>query len=194
MAEYTQEQLDALIEQATKKATDGLYTQAQLQSEVDRRVESGIQKGVDTQRQKWEQEYAKTLNLSAEERAKQQLAEKEAEISNREKEVMLKANKLSAKELLGEANIPSSHYSKFLDSLISDNQELTEVNIATFVETYNAIKVETENKIKTEYLKVKSPEQGGASGITKEVFDKMSYTDKLKLKTENLELYKEFTK
>ena len=60
-------------------ATKGLFTEDDLNkrviSEVDRRVESGIQKGLETQKQKWEREYKEVAMLSAEDVAKRQYEE-----------------------------------------------------------------------------------------------------------------------
>ena len=56
MSEYTQEQVDAIVAEKVADATKGLFDEdtlnAKVTAEVDRRVESGIQKGLETQRKK----------------------------------------------------------------------------------------------------------------------------------------------
>ena len=79
--EYTQEELDKLVADKIAEATKGMYTEDDLQrkvtAEVDRRVESGIQKGLETQKKKWQEEFEKSATMTAEELAKKKLEEQE---------------------------------------------------------------------------------------------------------------------
>lgn len=197
--QFTQEQLDALIADEISKAKVGLYGEDELNkrvtSEVDRRVESGIQKGLETQRKKWEQEYAQKAQMTAEEIAKQEFELKLKEVGQKELEIAKKANTLEAKSMLSEAGIPKSHYDKFIGMLVSDNEDATKASVQNFIDMFNQTKTDIETKVKSEFTKVPSPTTGGQTGaITKTEFNKMGYAEKLKLKTENPELYKEFMK
>lgn len=192
--EYTQEQVDQMI----AEATSGLFTEEDLQkkvtSEVDRRVESGIQKGLETKKQKWEREYSERAKLTAEELAQKQLEEKMQELSGKEKEISKKANHIEARSILAEANIPKAHYEKFIDLLVNDDAETTTSNVQNFVDVFNSTKDDITNQIKSEYSNVPKPKTGANDTLTKDDFDKMGYGEKIKFKTENPDLYKEFMK
>ena len=192
--EYTQEQVDQMIAEAKL----GLYTEEDLQkkitSEVDRRVESGIQKGLETKRQKWEREYSERAKLTAEELAQKQLEEKMQELSSKEKEINKKANQIEARGILAEANIPKAHYEKFIDLLVNDDAETTMSNVQNFVDVFNSTRDDITNQIKSEYSNVPKPKTGANGTLTKDDFDKMGYGEKIKFKAENPDLYKEFMK
>ena len=192
--EYTQEQVDQMISEATL----GLFTEEDLQkkvtSEVDRRVESGIQKGLETKKQKWEREYSERAKLTAEELAQKQLEEKMQELSGKEKEISKKANRIEARSILAEANIPKAHYEKFIDLLVNDDAETTTSNVQNFVDVFNSTRDDITNQIKSEYSNVPKPKTGANGTLTKDDFDKMGYGEKIKFKTENPDLYKEFMK
>lgn len=197
---FTQEQLDALINEKVSEKTKGLYTEddfnRRLTSEVDRRVESGIQKGLETQKSKWQKELEERAKLSAEEIAQKQIEEKSNELSAKEREIAKKANMLEAKSLLTENQIPKSYYDKFISVLVNDDLDTTMENVTNFIEVYNSTKADIENKVKSEYSAVpkpKTPEQGG-SVVSKEDFMKMGYGDKVKFKSEYPELYKKYIK
>ena len=192
--EYTKEQVDQMI----AEATSGLFTEEDLQkkvtSEVDRRVESGIQKGLETKKQKWEREYSERAKLTAEELAQKQLEEKMQELSGKEKEISRKANQIEARSILAEANIPKAHYEKFIDLLVNDDAETTTSNVQNFVDVFNSTRDDITNQIKSEYSNVPKPKTGANGTLSKDDFDKMGYGEKIKFKTENPDLYKEFMK
>ena len=199
MADYTQEQLDLIIAEKVAEANKGLFTEEELQkrvtSETDRRVETGIQKGLETQKQKWERELSEKANLSAEQLAQKNFEEKLKEVSNKELEINKRANKLEAKSMLSDAQIPKAQYDKIIGMLVSDDAERTKDNVQNFIDMFNATKVDIETKVKSEFTKIPSPRVGiGNDVITKDDFIKMTYSDKLKLKTSNPDLYKEFIK
>jgi transketolase len=198
MVEYTQEQLDALIKQKVDEATRNLYTKADLDrevtKEVDRRVESGIQKGLETQKSKWEKEFAEKAQMSAEELAQKEYQAKLDEITQREKELAKTSNLIEAKNKLAEAEVPKTYYEKLLDTLVKDDTDVTNANVTNFIESYKNTVAEIEGKMKSEYTKVKPPIQGENGPTTKQDFTKMSYGEKLKFKQENPEQYKEFIK
>lgn len=199
MAEFTQEQIDAIVAERIADVKKGLYTEEDLQkkvtSEVDRRVETGIQKGLETSKKKWEDEYKKTADMTAEELATEKLREQLSAVTTKEQEVKKKANRIEAKELLSEADIPKSHYEKFIGMLVSDDEELTKANVQNFIDMFTSTKTEIETKVKSEYSNIPKPGSAGNDvPLNKTEFDKMGYSEKLKLKQTNPELYKEFVK
>lgn len=193
MPEFTQEQLDQMLADAKK----GLFTEEELQrkvtAEVDRRVETGIQKGVETQRQKWEREFSERMKLSAEELAKKEFEEKQKELDGKSKEISKKANLLAAKELLSEANIPKKQYENFLGVLVNDSEDATKENVNSFITMFNSTKSELEQTLKAQMSNVPPPKQGdGEKPVSKADFDKMGYAEKIKFKTAHPEDYKKF--
>ena len=199
MADFTQEQVDALVLEKIKEAKVGLFTQDDLNKEItketDRRVETGIQKGLETFKTKWENEFSEKAKLTAEELAKKEVDEQLKTVGLKEQEINKRANKLDAKDMLSEADIPKAYYTKFIDMLVSDDVELTKANVTNFIEMFKQTKVEIETQIKADNTKVTPPKTGGGDkSTTKEQFIKMGYADKLKFKSEFPEVYKEFIK
>lgn len=199
MAEFTQDQIDALIEEKVNEVKKGLFTEEELTkrvtSEVDKRVESGIQKGLETQRQKWERELSEKAKLSAEELAKKEFEEQLNGVTQKEREINKRANLLDAKDMLSEAQIPKTHYEKFIGMLVSDDVEVTKSNVFNFIEMFNKTKEEIETKVKSENSLIPKPKSGnGDEPVTKETFNKMGYAEKLSFKQSNPTLYKEFMK
>lgn len=199
MPEFTQEQIDAIVAEKISEAKKGLFTEEDLNkkvvSEVDRRVESGIQKGLETQKQKWEKEFSERAKLSAEDIAKKDFDEKLQTITVKEKEVQKKVNQIEAKSMLTDASIPKSYYDKFIPMLISDDEEVTKANVQSFIDMYVTTKTEIETKIKKELSIIPKPTTGGGDEkTTKDDFKKMGYADKMKFKMTYPELYKEYIK
>lgn len=198
MAELSQEQLDMLIAEKVAEAKKGLFTPEDLErkvtSEVDRRVETGIQKGLETQRKKWEDEFKTKAQLSAEEIAKKELDEKLSGLSQREKDINKKANLIDAKDLLSDAQVPKSQYDKIIGMLVTDDAETTMANVQNFISMFNETKTEIETKIKSEFSSIPKPKQGDDKTLTKEGFLKLPYGEKLKLKQSNPDLYNSFLK
>lgn len=198
MPEFTQEQIDAMIQEKVLEAKKGFFTEEDLQrkvtAEVDRRVESGIQKGVETQKQKWEREYSERAKLSAEELAKKEYEEKVSAISQKEIEIRKRANKLEARELLSQASIPKSQQDSFLEILISEDEVTTKANVENFINMFNSTKLEIETNVKSQMSNIPPPKSGVDKGTSKQDFDKMTYPQKLEVKNKYPELYKEFMK
>ena len=201
--EFTKEQqehVDKLIEDAVKLATKTMYTEQEferrLTAEVDRRVESGIQKGIETQKSKWQKEYEETAKLTAEELAKRELESKMSELTSKEKDILRRANKLEALEKLNGAGVPKTAYEKLLDKLIDEDLESTNANIDSFIGVFNETKTSLETEIKKRFSNITPPitGTGGTDEITKEQFVKMGYQQKLELKQTNPELYASFIK
>lgn len=159
--EFTTEQqqyIDELINDATKD----LYTDEDLNkkvtAEVDRRVESGIQKGLETHKSKWKEEYEKKAQLSAEELAKLTVDEKVKAIEEREAEINTRSNRIDAREMFSEANIPEADYVKFMDLLVSDDTDTTLSNVSNFIESFNTTKANIEKSIQEKLTKVPAPQ------------------------------------
>lgn len=194
MAEYTQEQIDKMIADSKKGLLTEEDVERKVTSEVDRRVQTGIQKGIETQREKWEREFSERAKLSAEELAKKDFESKLSELTAKEKEVIKKANKTDAKDFLTEAGIPKAHYDKFLDMLVTDDADTTKSNVDNFVSMFNTTKLDIETKLKSEMTKITPPSGGDNKTVSKTDFDKMTYSEKVAFKLAQPEMYKQFMK
>lgn len=195
--EYTQEQIDKIIADTKLEATKGLFTEDDLEkrvtSEVDRRVETGIQKGIETHRTKWEKEALEKANLSAEDLAQKKLQEQMEEIANREREIARRTNTLNAKDLLAEAEVPKAKYEELLDMLVTDDSDATNTNVNKFIDVFKSTKTEIETQLKSSMSTIKHPDaSSGGDSVNKDTFAKMGYADKVKFKAENPDLYKTF--
>ena len=123
--------------------------------------------------------------------AEKQLENKMKELRERELEVALKGNMFEAKSMLAEANIPKEHYERFVGILVNEDAEASKANVTNFINTFNETKASMEASIKEQLSLIPSPTGGsGGSAVTKEDFIKMTYEQKLKLKTENPDVYK----
>lgn len=199
MPEYTQEQLDAMVTERLAEATKGMFTQEEFEkkllAETDRRVNSGIQKGLETQKAKWEQEFAERAKLSAEELAKKEFEEKLSTLTAKERDLAKKENELLAKNMFVSNNIPESKYQKIIGKLVTDDSEMTKSSVQDFIDMFNETKTELETKIKSEASQVPPPKTKIGDGVvSKEAFDKMGYAEKMAFKISNPDLFKEFTK
>ena len=194
MDDERKEQVDTGEE---KLAPDKLYTEAEftkrLTSEVDRRVESGIQKGLETNKQKWQREFEESANLTAEQLAQKKLEEKTNELTQKEIGVALRANKIDAREAFNAAEVPKAQYEKFIDMLVSDDAEVTVSNVKNFVDMFNVTKNDIETRLKSEMSIVKNPKQGDSEKpLSKKEFDALPYAKKAKIKQEQPEIWKQF--
>jgi len=198
MPEFTQEQIDKMIEEKVSEAKKGLYDETELNkritSEADRRVETGIQKGLETQKEKWTRELQEKAKLSADELAKKEYEEKLSGLTVKEKAIQKRANKIDAMDMLSGASIPKAQYEKVLNVLVTDDDVSTKENVNNFISMFNDAKSEIETRIKSEFSKVTSPKTGGEKSSSKEDFTKMGYREKAKFKTDFPDLYKEYIK
>ena len=195
--EFTEEQ-QAYVDSLIVEKTTGLFTKEDLEKEItretDRRVQKGIEKGIETQKSKWQEEFEKQSKLTAEELAEEQLKAKLGELQAREQELSLRANTLDAKSMLANAEIPKEHYEKFVGILVNGDNEVTKSNVQNFIDTFNETKVGIEKSLQEKYSHIPSFKTGSTGEVikTKEDFNKLSYEDKLKLKDESPELFKQF--
>lgn len=197
--ELTQEQIDAMVAEKIAEAKKGLFTEEDLQkkvvAEVDRRVETGIKKGLETNRKKWEEEFQAKAQMTAEELAQKEINEKLQTVTQKEKEIQKRANALEAKELLSEAKVPKAHYDKFINMLVTEDSETTKNNINNFISMFNDTKTGIETEVKSQLSSIPKPKIGTNNGVmTKEAFNKLSYSEMIAFKTSNPEQFKEFLK
>jgi hypothetical protein len=105
-------------------------------------------------------------------------------------------SKLRAKEIFVEAGLTEKEYSSILDTVVSDDEEVTKTRAKTMIELIANQKKLAEEKLKKELLKdTPTPRDGGGSStITKEDFKKMGWRERVELKQQNPELFKQLSK
>lgn len=140
-----------------------------------------------------ELEQLKNASLTEQEKLQKQL-EKAAEA---EKNFRKLTNRVTAEKIFVSAGLTEADYSELLESIVSDDAELTTKTANSFVNLLKAQKEATEKAIKEELMrnnpKPPAGTAGGTGEITKEQFDAMNYSERLKLFNEQPEIYKKFT-
>ncbi len=106
-------------------------------------------------------------------------------------------SKLKAKEIFVDGGLTEKDYSSIIDSVVSDNEEMTTSLAMGMVNLLKSKNTETEKRIREEILK-STPQPPAGNGnthlaVTKEQFEKMGYQARVSLKTDNPELYKTLT-
>lgn len=129
-----------------------LFTQSDVNDIISKRLVRD--------REKWEKEFEEKLakekeeakrlaTLSAEEKEKELLKQKESEIAEREQAILRKELELDTINILAEEKLPLT----FKDLLIGQDAESTQANIVAFKEEWHkAIQEEMKEKIKSQSL------------------------------------------
>ena len=188
--EFTDEQL-AEIKKISDAEADRRVTQAlqTAQTNFDKTLAEKLQ----SETAKAVKETEDRLKLSAEELAQQQLKEREDSLAEQARTLAMQTNNLLAKEKLTEAGVTKDEYESILGVMVSDDQEQTSANVDQFISVLNKSKTDLENRLRAELAKVPAPDAGGGGDeITADKFKKMTYAEKIALKTENPELFRTF--
>lgn len=171
------------------KTFDEILADGDYQAEFDRR----IQKALEKQKSKLEvlfdekaTEAEKLAKMTKEEKAQYMAQKHEKELAEREAAITRRELMAEAKMTLAEKKLPAS-LAEVLNYTDADSckQSIDAVEKA-FQE---AVSLAVEEKLKGGAALHKAPQ--GAT-VTKEIFSKMGYAERLKLKTEQPELYKQF--
>lgn len=188
MVEYTDEELQKLIQaEADRRVNQALENK-------QKKYDEELKKALENERELVKQQIADEAKLSAEEKAKKELEKREKELLEREKILAKENNNLYAKNTLTEAGVPKEAFEKLLGIIVNDSDDMTKTNVANFIEVFNDTKNSIEKSTAEKYSKVPAPKSGESKTVDKTTFDKMSYAEKLKLKTEQPELFKQFMK
>ena len=152
------------------------------QAEFDRRVQKAVNTAVTNAQEKWQaltddklSEAEKLAKMTKEEKAQYMQQKKEKELSEREAAITRK--ELMVQELAEILNYTDADACK-------KSMETVKVTFQ------KAVEAAVEEKLKGGKPPKKASEQ---EGITKEMYSKMGYAERLKLKTENPDLYKQLS-
>lgn len=162
MAEETQTQEEVETTEATTKEPIA-YTQAQLDSEADKRVAKALEKA----KSKWQEEQAKALEdaksegarlakMSADEKARELEKQRQAALDNREAELNRRELSASTKSLLVDKGLPG----QLADSLVALGDA---DKIKATVETLEKSIQETVNKQVEAKLQTDPPKNGASA-------------------------------
>lgn len=200
--EEVDKQTDERIEEVDKKEDlqegnqegnqedSDLFTQAEVNKIIESRLARERKKYEDKIAEEAERLVDKKLDerqrvseLSEEERKQEALREQEEALKVREAEIEFKERFADTQKTLGERKLSP----EFASFLIKDTEDETFENIKAFQKAYEK---SVADGIK-EALSGKTPKAGTdkVNVLTKEQFDKMTYTEKVKLRKEDTALY-----
>ena len=173
-------------ETETNNSTPRTYTQeevdALLQSEVDRRITSALQKQQKKNEAKLK-EAQKLAQMNEQQKYEYELSLREQAIEEKERQLTLAENKNVASKILAEKGLSLT----LVDFVLSDDAETMNNNINLLDRAFKAcVKAEVEKR-----LGGKTPSAGSTdpTNITKEQFNKMSLAEKQNLYRTDKELY-----
>lgn len=167
---YTQEEVDAL-----------------LQQETDRRVTSALKKQEQKNAEKLK-EAEKLAKMNEEQKYAYELEQREAAIAEKEKQLALAENKNEASKILAEKGLSLS----LVDFVVAEDAETMNSNIQLLEKAFKqSVKDEIEKRLASKTPTKSLPLD---KAMTKEQFNKLGYTELMKLKSENPEVYEQFTK
>ena len=164
---YTQEEVDAL-----------------LQQETDRRITSA-QKKWEKKSQEKVREAEKLAKLSEQERFQYELEQREKAIAEKEKQMALMENKAEASKALNERGISIA----LADFVVAEDADTMMDNIKILEDEFKkSVKLEVEKR-----LAGSSPKKNlETKGMSRQEFHKLSFAKQTELLNENPELYEKF--
>jgi hypothetical protein len=163
------------------------YTQEEvekmIQTESDRKVTLALQRK-EKELSKKLTEAEKLAKMSEEDRFRYQLEQKEAELQAKEREFLLRDNKMASMKVLAEKGLPV----ELVDFVVDEDAETMNSKI-TKLEKYIKDSVSAQVKAK---VGGNTPKQGNPADMNQlsvADFRKLSYMEKLEMKRTNPELY-----
>lgn len=163
------------------------------QAEFDRRVQKAVNTAVTKAQQKWQaladenlSEAEKLAQMTKEEKAQYFQQKKEKELTDREAAITRKELMAEAKNTLAEKKLPVG-LAEVLNYTDADscNKSITAVEKVF----QQAVEAAVNERLKGGKPPKKAPE----NEVTREEYNKMGYADRLKLKTEHPELYRQLS-
>lgn len=172
-------------------AGEKMYSQSEvdelLQRETDRRVTSALQKQQAKNDAKL-REAQKLSQMTEEQKRFYELEQREQAIAEKEREFALLENKAEASKILADKGIDVS----LVDFIVAEDADTMNKNINLLDKAFKrSVKAEVEKRIAGNAPKKGLPVD---KTLTKEDFQKMSYTELIALKQENPELYSALSK
>jgi len=180
----TREQVKAIFPEATDEQVDaflnahGSDVNKAKKSAADNNAEFERLKDIETQ-----YETLKTSSLTEAEKLQKQL---DAAMTA-EKSYKKMTNRVTAEKLFVGAGLKDEDYAELLDSIVSEDADLTTKTATSFVGLLKTQRETTEKAIKEELMRnnPKPPAGGGGGAIDKKAFDAMSSKEQIEFKEKN---------
>ena len=181
-------------EEEKPKTLDDLLKDGTYQAEFDRRMQKGIETALEKQRSKYEalmndklSEAEKLAKMTKEEKAEYQSRKREKDLADREAAITRRELMAEAKNTLAEKKMPV----KLAELLVYTDADACKKSMEALEAAWQeAVEAGVQEQLKGGTPMKKAPDN---PAVTKEQFAKMGYTERLKLKTETPELYKQLT-
>ena len=191
MAENLENNTGAVETTETENQEVKIYTQeeveALLQKETDRRVSAALKKQEKKNADKV-REAERLANMTAEQRYEETLKQREAAIEAKERELALAENKNACAKILSEKGLSLD----LVEFVVADDADMMDENIKKLEKAFKAsVKAEVEKRLGSSVPKKNLPME---TTMTKEKFQKLNYTELMKLKIEQPELFAELSK
>lgn len=157
------------------------YTEAEFQSEVDKRVTEALKKN-----EKKLKEAEKLARMNEQEKFQYELEQREKAIAEKEKALTLAENKNEASKLFAEKGLPY----ELIDLIVKESAEETLSGINNLDKAFkDAVKNEVEKRLASN-----SPKSSTSEGvIDRDSFNKMTLTEQQALYKANPTLYNALT-
>lgn len=166
---YTQEELEAL-----------------LQKEADKRVTEALKKA-EKKKQEAIKEAERLASMSADEKHRHELEQRERAIEEKEKQLALAENKAQAGKILAEKGISLG----LVDFVVAEDADTMMDNIKVLEKEFkSSVKAEVEKRLAGNAPKMDLPP---SANLTRDAFRKMGLAQQQELAVNNPELYKQFT-
>ena len=181
-------------EEGKPKTLDEILKDGTYQAEFDRRMQKGIETALEKQRSKYEalmddklSEAEKLAKMTKEEKAEYQSRKRERELADREAAITRRELMAEAKNTLAEKKMPV----KLAELLVYTDADACKKSMEALEAAWqDAVEAGVQEQLKGGTPMKKAPT---TPAVTKEQFAKMGYAERLKLKTETPELYKQIT-
>ena len=163
----------------TSEPTPKTYTEAEVESMIDRRVTQALQTQARKQQAK-EKEAEKLARMNATEKYEYELEQREKAIAEKERALTLAENKNTASKILAEKDIDLA----LVDFVVAEDADTMNENIKVLAK---GIARSVEKRLAGK-SPAKAPDQN--EGLTKEAFNKMTLAEQNALYLSDPELYK----
>lgn len=175
-------------ETAEAGSEEKMYSQAELDAEVQRIADQRVSQALKTAEKKNQaklKEAEKLAAMNEQQKLEYQLQQRELAIAEKEKELALAENKAEATKILAEKGLNP----QLVDFVVAESADDMASNIDLLERAFKlSVKAEVEKRLASNSPKKSLPLD---KSITKEDFMKMSYAEMVQLKTQNPELYRE---
>lgn len=180
--DLTGEEIKNFFESSVVKS--GKYVPLDKFTDMEKKAKNAanLQKELDTY---------KSAQMTEQEKTQQALEQSQAYIKDLEKKLCRK----SVEQVLSEGGLAETDYKDIIDSLVLEDEEKSKQLAKTLVTTFNnKVEAQVKTKMAEQLAQSGAKPQGAESGeITKEEFNKMTYSQQIKLAETNPKLFEKLS-